>query len=390
MKTTFSRVLHFSFGLFSLLALMLAGCNAENNTAEPPAQAAPGPGAAPVFDTMEYRIRLVTVADGLSYPYSIAMLPDGDILVTEMPGRLRVIRHGKLAAEPIVGIPEVYHNGSSKGLMDIALHPDFADNGIVYFTYNKSSDKGVTEVLARGTFDGSRLNDVEDVFVANAWARTDGRQNSRIAFTADATIYMSASAGGGSGLVRAHQMDDHAGKILRLRHDGTVPSDNPFVRRSGYLPEIFTAGHQNIHGMLVHPETGEVWSLEHGDEVNILRPGANYAAGIPDDVPNPPNIEFTEPHIFWRDPDIHPSGMAFYTGDHFPNWKGNLFIGGLRTEQLHRVAFVNDAPAVRENLFSNIGQWVRDVRQGVDGLIYFTTYDDPDASGRVMRIEPVE
>jgi glucose/arabinose dehydrogenase len=307
-----------------------------------------------------------------------------------MPGRLRLIRDGVLQPEPIAGIPEVYHSGASKGLMDIALHPKFAENRLIYFTYNKSGEKGVTEVLARGVYDGTQLTDVKDVFVADAWAVTDGRQNSRITYAPDGTLYMTGSAGGGSGLPRAQQLHDHAGKILRIREDGSVPEGNPFIGRSGYRPEIYTYGHQNIHAITIHPETGEAWSIEHGDEANILKPGGNYGVGLPEDSSPPSGVEVTEPHLFWREPDIHPSGMAFYTGDRFPNWKGNLFIGGLRTEQIHRVAFTADGPGVRENLFSNIGQWVRDVRQAPDGLIYFTTYDDPDAPGRVMRIEPVE
>ena len=375
-------------GFVAVLILTLAaGCTPQGPAAENAPEAAVDPGG-PVFDTMEYRIRLVTVADGVSYPYSMVFLPDGSMLFAEMEGRLRLIRDGVLVPEPIGGIPEVYHDGPSKGLMDLALHPNFAENQLVYFTYDKSGEEGVTEALARGVFDGTELTDVEDVFVAEAWATTNGRQNSRIVFAPDQTVYMTASAGGGGGLPRAQDMNDHAGKILRLRDDGSTPEDNPFVGRAGYLPEIFTAGHQNIHAITVHPETGEVWSIEHGDEANILRPGANYGVGLPEDAPIPAGIEVTEPHISWAEPDIHPSGMLFYTGNAFPRWQGNLFIGGLNTNQMHRVAFGPDGNAeVRENLFSDIGQWVRDVRQGPDGLIYFTTYDHPDAPGRVMRIE---
>ncbi len=388
----------------ALILTLAAACSPGSSAPEnPPAAAAADP-AAPVFDTMEYRIRLVTVADGLAYPYSMAFLPDGGLLVTEMPGRLRLIREGKLLPEPIGGIPEVHQDGASKGLMDIALHPKFAENHLVYFTFNRAGEKGVTEVVARGVFDGTKLTGVKDVFVADAWAMTMGRQNSRIAFGRDGMLYMTVSVGGaGPQAARAQKMDDHAGKVLRLRDDGTVPPDNPFVGRAGYRPEIFTYGHQNIHALVVNPETGDLWGVEHGDEANILRAGGNYgwpyvsvggtggASATPKPtMAKPAGIKLEEPYIAWKTPDIHPSGLAFYTADKFPKWKGSVILGGLSTEQVHRTALTKDGAGVRENLFSKIGQWVRDVKQGPDGFVYITTYDDPDAPGRVMRIEPVQ
>jgi glucose/arabinose dehydrogenase len=383
MKTTL--VVVFSF-------LLVAACSRGTSAPD-----------APVFDTMEYQIRVATVADGLEYPYSMVFLPDGGLLVTEMPGRLRLIRDGKLMPEPIGGMPEVHHDGASKGLMDIALHPKFAENHLIYFTFNRAGEKGVTEIVARGVFDGTKLTGVRDVFVADAWATAMGRQNSRIAFGRDGMLYMTVSVGGaGPQTARAQKMDDHAGKILRLRDDGTVPPDNPFVGRAGYRPEIFTYGHQNIHALVVNPETGDLWGIEHGDEANILKAGRNYgwpyvsvggsggASATPKPtLPKPAGIKLEEPYIEWKTPDIHPTGLAFYTADKFPKWKGSIFVGGLSTEQLHRTALTKDGAGVQENLFSKFGQWLRDVKQGPDGLIYFTTYDDPDAPGRVMRIEPV-
>jgi glucose/arabinose dehydrogenase len=234
------------------------------------------------------------------------------------------------------------------------------------------------------------LTDVKDIFVADAWVTSTGRQNARITFAPDGTIFMSASAGGNPNLGRAQQLSDHAGKILRIRDDGTVPPDNPFVGQAGRRPEIYTYGHQNIHALAVRPGTNEIWSIEHGDEANILKPGANYGVGLPEGQPVPDGVQVTAPYIAWSEPDIHPSGILFYTGDRFPKWKGNIFIGGLNKEQVHRVALGPNGAEVRENLFSQIGHWVRDVRQGPDGLIYFTTYDDPDAPGTLRRIEPVE
>ena len=387
MKNVSSRDHFFQSGFIAIIVLVhAAGC----------APAEPEPGPEPVadevptqFDTAEYRIRLVTVADGLAFPYSMVFLPDGNMLFTQMGGQLRMIRDGVLQAEPIPGIPEVFHNGPSKGLMDIALHPDFAENNRVYFTYDKEGEDGVTEALARGVFNGTELSDVEDVFIADAWATTNGRQNARITFAPDGSIFMSASAGGRPNLGRGQELDNHAGKILRIRDDGSVPNDNPFVDRAGTSPEIFTYGHQNIHAMATHPVTGDIWSVEHGDEANILQAGANYGVGLEDE--SAAGVEVTAPHISWIDPDIHPSGMLFYTGDAFPAWQGSLFLGGLNTNQIHRVSFDEAGNAeFRENLFSNIGQWVRDLRQGPDGFIYFTSYDDPDAAGMIRRIEPAE
>ena len=362
--------------------------------ANPRAEAAePGPRD---FQTAEYSIRVVTVAEGLSYPYSMAFLPDGDLLVTEMGGQVRMVQGGALLAEPVGVIPAVHHDGASKGLMDVALHPDFAENRLIYFTYNKSGEGGTTLALARGTFDGSQVTAITEIFVADAWAMTDARQNARIAFGPDGMLYMTA-AGGRSERDRAQSMADHSGKVLRLRDDGTLAPGNPFEGREGQRREIFTYGHNNIHGIAVHPQTGQLWVVEHGDKVSVLVAGANYGwpfvrygpSTNPAPNPAPMGVGLTAPHIVW-DPDVHISGVMFYTGNRFPEWTGDLFVGGLRTQQVNHVEMTDSGPGIRESLFTEIGQWVRDLRQGPDGLIYFTTYADPDAPGRVMRIEPAE
>lgn len=375
-----------------LMLIATAGCTAGTSAPENQPAAAPADAGARVVDTMDYRIRVVTVTDGLTYPYCFAFLPDGSILLTEMGGRLRLIRDGKLMPEPIGGIPEVYSHAPSHGLMDIALHPKFAENHLVYLSYNKAGEKGVTEAVARGVFDGTKLTDVKDIVVADAWAKTNGRQNSRIAFAPDGTLYVTGSVGGK--IDRAQNMKDHAGKVLRIRDDGTVPDDNPFVRRAGYRPEIFTYGHQNIHGLAIRPETGELWGMEHGDEANILKSGGNY--GWPytnggqgtstQTLPKPAGVQLTSAFIGW-DPQRRVSGMAFYTGDKFPKWKGNLFLGTLNNEQIHRVVLGKDGAEIREDLFTVMGLQVRDVRQGPDGLIYFTSFEEA-GPGRLLRIEP--
>ncbi len=362
-----------NFGFVALLILTLL-------------QAGP---AAKVFDTKDYRIRVVPVAEGLSHAYSMAFLPNGDMLVTEEDRGLRVIRGGKLLPEPIPGTPEVFKEGQG-GLMDLALHPRFRENNLLYFTYNKAGEQGVTIAVGRGKFDGTRLTEVRDVLVSDAWSKSTGHLSSRIAFGRDGMLYMTVTVR--SETERAQKGADHAGKILRIRDDGTVPPDNPFAGRAGYRAEIFTLGHRNQHGIAVHPETGEIWEIEHGDEANILKPGLNY--GWPYQTPGgegggqpigppPRGLGIVAPRIGWN-PSLGVSGMMFYTGDKFPKWKNNLFVGGSRTMGVTRIALAQGGSDVREDLF-NIGERIRDVRQGPDGLIYFITDAD---SGAVMRIEP--
>ncbi len=378
-----------------IAVLILATACTRTDSREPPASP-PSDTAANderIFDTMDYQIRVVTIAEGLNRPYSIAFLPDGNMLVTELEGRLRLIRDGEVVAEPTGGIPDVVNDMGESGLMDVALHPDFTENNWVYFTYNKRGDRGATMALARGTFDGMHLSDVADVFVAEAWSMRPGHLSARMAFAPDGTLYIALSDRNLP--EEAQNMNSHMGKVLRIRGDGRAPAYNPFVGRTGHLPEIFTFGHRNPHGIAVHPETGEVWEQEHGDAINRLRPGTNYgwphvgvggegggeASGSP-----PPDAELTEPEVALNPaPGTH--GLMFYTGDRFRQWQGDLFVSGSRTQSSLRIDFDEDGPSDREFLFTDWGQRVRDVRQGPDGLIYLTT-DDVD--GVIMRIEPIE
>jgi glucose/arabinose dehydrogenase len=360
-------------GLITLLTLALAQAGPE----------------AKVFETKDYRIRVVPVVQGLSHAYCLTFLPNGDILFTEEDRGLRLIRGGKLVPELIPGTPEVFKEGQG-GLMDLALHPRFRENNLLYFTYNKPGPQGVTIAVGRGRFDGSRLTEVGDVLVADAWSKSTGHLSSRIVFGRDGMLYFTVTVR--SETDRAQRPNDHAGKILRVRDDGSAPPDNPFVGRAGYRPEIFTIGHRNQHGIAVHPETGELWEIEHGDEANILKPGLNYGwpyhtmggeGGGTAIGPAPAGVQLVVPRIGWN-PSLGVSGMAFYTGDKFPKWKNNLFVGGSRTQGVTRIAIGQNGADVREDLF-NIGERIRDVRQGPDGLIYFIT--DADA-GAIMRIEP--
>ena len=357
-----------------------------------------------MFDTLDYPIRVTTIAEGLKLPYSIAILPDRSILVTQMNGQLRLIRNGALAPAPIGSIPGAYVREQSgpggAGLMDIALHPRFAENRWVYLTYNKETADGPTMALARGTFDGAQLTDVKDLFVADAAVKQDGNLTARIAFAKDGLLYMTVSFRNQDAF--SQNLNNHGGKVLRLRDDGTAAPGNPFADKPGHRPEIFSYGHRGIHGIAVHPETGDVWIAEHGDEVNILKAGANYgwpffgimgAGGGTPTPPAPRGLQVMGPYLSWN-PVLNLSGLTFYTGNRFPKWKGNIFLGGNSTQQIHRVGFGKSTPTldaplftqVREALFTGIGQGVRDVREGPDGLIYFTAYDDN--TGSVRRIEP--
>ena len=381
---------------FLMIASMLfaTAAFAQGGGARPQQPQRMMPAAPQVFDTAAHKIRVVKVAEGLSFPYGMAFLPDGGILLTELEGRLRVVRDGKLQPEPVSGTPAVYYRPGGAGLMDVVLHPNFAQNRAIYLVYNKQQGdpQNATMALSRGTFDGKQITGLTEIFVADAWATTTGQLSARLTFGRDGLMYMAVSVRGQD---RAQKLTDHAGKILRLREDGTPAPGNPFAGRADAKPEIFTYGHRNMHGIVVHPETGAVWANEHGDEVNILKPGGNYGwpflsiAGQGGGTPLalvPEGAKLEAPYIGFM-PALNVGGMTFYTGNRFPRWKNSLLLAGLDTQQVHRVAFNKDLPWVRENLFTQIGQRVRDVREGRDGFVYFVT-DEPN--GHLMRIEPAE
>lgn len=369
----------------------------------------------------------VTPLKGLERPWALAFLPDGGMLVTERPGRLRRI-HADFTLDPlaITGVPEVL-NSAYKGLMDVALHPDYASNGWVYLTYSKrlpgESDENWdrligpagTAALARGRYDGSHgLRDVQDILVTQA--PSSGVSAARIAFGADGKLYMSVGAPsydlaheGTNRVGSAQDAQDplsHAGKILRLNDDGTVPADNPFAQTAGYLPEIYALGVRNPTGMVVHPTTGALWEVEHGplggDEINIVEAGRNYGwplvsygraysgdrtgagSGPLQSSPSAPGI--AEPHLFWS-PNIAPGGLVIYRGERFPAWRGHALIGGLQSTQLHHVELTPEGlPREHEALLLSLGQRIREVREGPDGLLYLLTDHD---FGALVRVEPL-
>jgi glucose/arabinose dehydrogenase len=354
----------------------------------------------------ERRLKLVVMTRGLEQPWSIAFLPDGAMLVTERPGRIRLIQNGKLQKEPVAGVPAVQTGGEGhlQGLMDIALHPRFSENHWVYFAYHKPSADGEgATTLARGTWDGHALVDVHDIFESG----TTGTEASRIVFGRDGMIYMSISGpGSGPDVARAQNPADYAGKVVRLREDGSVPSDNPFASRKGYKPAIYTLGHRNGHGLAVNPDTGDIWETEQGpsggDELNIIRRGGNYGWPMisygrnyfgPRISARPTREGIEDPQVVWL-PSIGLTGMTFYTGDRFPHWKRNIFVTGLReggiprTGQLQRIVFNEKWEELRrEPMLQDLKQRMRDVRQGPDGLLYVLTAED---EGALLRIEPAD
>jgi glucose/arabinose dehydrogenase len=361
----------------------------------PPMQALPA-----TFDTAVQKIRVSAVATGLVNPWSLAFLPNGDMLVTERAGRLRIVRNGVLDPTPIAGTP-VPHVAALSGLLEIALHPRFAENRVVYLTYSKgrAEDKRSTTALARATFDGKSLVGLKDIFVANTWSVSNTNYGGRIAF--DRAGFLFLTVGERQEQDRAQKPEEHAGKVLRLRDDGTAAPDNPF--KPPYLPEIYTTGHRSPQGLALNPDTGELWENEHGplggDELNILKPGANYGWPLVtygtdydgtkiSDLTTRPDLE--APFMYWV-PSIAISGITFYTGDRFPQWKGNVFVGSMfagrtrATGHLVRITFNKGRPIQREPIIAELKQRIRDVRQGPDGLLYVLT-DEPN--GALLKIEP--
>ena len=360
----------------------------------------PLPNAPFLIDSAEQGQIRVSSIKGLSHPWSLTFLPTGEMLVTERPGRLRIVRDGILDPKPISGVPEVHSQGL-EGLMDIALHPSYSKNRLVYLTFTKPmGERGVTPALVRGRLEGMALVDVQEIFVADAVGKGPAA-GSPIVFGRDGYLYMGV---GGAVDDVAQKTDSHFGKMIRLRDDGSVPPDNPFVGRPGYKPEIYSLGHRNMLGLTVHPVTGAVWENENGplggDEGNILKPGANYGwplvtfgrqysgAKVSEQTSR---AGFEDPELIWV-PAIAISGMTFYTGDRFPKWKNNLFVGGLRfgaisgTGQMHRIVFNEKWEELRrEALLLDLRQRIRNVRQGPDGLLYVLTDED---DGAILKLEP--
>jgi glucose/arabinose dehydrogenase len=399
-----------SSSAWAVAALMLA--LSVPNLAQGPATETAGAEPREFVTATKQRIRVVTIATGLFHPWSIAFLPDGRMLVAEKNGQLRIIRDGVLDPKPAwKAIPA---KSPQDSLHAVAVHPRFAENRFVYLSYPKWGEHGSTLAIARGRLDGSTLTDVQDLFVADAW-ETGGNLAGRMLFGPDNTLYVTVGdrdrlccigKDDNSLRMKAQDLGNHVGKTLRIRDDGSVPPDNPFVGRPGAKPEIFTYGHRNGYGLAFHPQTGELWQAEigplGGDEVNILLPGRNYGWPLVSMGRNYTGTLVSErpwyrdgmenPRVFWV-PSISPSSITFYDGDAFPGWKGSLLIGALTTRQLQRMSFDQPSQAERrEPLLAQLNIRVRDVQVGPDGHIYLATEQSSGgdvADGTVLRIEPI-
>jgi glucose/arabinose dehydrogenase len=357
---------------------------------------APTDATAQTFTSEHHTFRVVTVVDGLEHPWGMAFLPDGSILVTERPGRLRLVRNGVLEPEPIAGVPEVWARGQG-GLLDVALHPDFERNRLVYLSYSKPGPNGATTAVARGRLVDGRLEDVEDIFVADAWTNRGQHFGSRLVFDGKGHLFISV---GDRGVMQeAQNPSNHQGTIIRLHDDGRVPADNPFVGREGFRPEIYAYGIRSPQGLALHPETGELWETEHGprggDEINLILPGRNYGwptitYGINyngEKISDHTHMEGMEQPLHYWVPSIATSGLAFYTGDKFPGWKGDAFVGGLAGQQLVRLRFDGTRRVAIEVLLTELKRRIRDVRNGPDGYLYLLV-DEPSAP--MLRLEPAD
>jgi glucose/arabinose dehydrogenase len=382
-----------------LLSLVLALANpvSAQNRASPPLGELPD-----LVFSADYPINVEEIADGLQNPWSLQFLPGGDILITERPGRLRIVRDGVLDPVPIAGVPEVRETFLA-GLLDVLLHPDFESNRLIYLSYAKAIDDSLsTTAVARARFDGRALSDADDIFVASTRSTSATNFGGRMVFGNDGRLYM--TVGERQEQERAQDPQDHAGKVVRLNDDGSVPDDNPFVGDAGWLPEIFTLGHRSPQGLAVHPDTGEIWEHEHGplggDEINVLIAGGNYGWPLVSYGLDYDGTQITEsgqteltgylaPRVYWV-PSIAPSGMVFLTSTRYgPAWQGNLFVGALAGRFLDRIEWQPDGAGVRivreTRLLTGLGERIRDVRQGPVGLLYLLT---DAADGRLIRLLP--
>ena len=422
-----SSTASFLFVLPAVVALLSFGCSAANETetAEPvePQAAIPSSSsvlsdflpadASPIFQSEHGPYRVVTVVDGLQDPWSMAFLPGGDMLVTERPGRLRIVRDGVLQPEPISGTPPVRYEGQG-GLLEVALHPDFESSQLVYLTYSKPNEdfsEGTTAV-ARARLDGDSLENFEEIFEAKAWSDGGAHYGSRLAFDGEGYLFVTVGDRGVNPLsvpVEEHPAQDltnHQGTVIRLHDDGRVPSDNPFVDRPDALPEIWSYGHRNLQGLAIHPETGDLFNTEHGpqggDELNLIQPGRNYGWPVIGYGVQYGGTQFhlgreregmQQPIQHWT-PSIAPSGLIVYSGDVFPEWRGHLFAGGLDGRQIARVSLERGeagyqvARLERPSLLPGFAR-VRDIREGPDGYIY-VAIDDRRGGGLtpIVRLEP--
>ncbi len=357
--------------------------------------------------TQLHDFRIVTVVDGLVSPWGFAFLPGGDILVTQRGGQVRIVRGGKLLADTVPGVPAVRASGQG-GLLDIVTHPKFAENKLVYLSYSKPSadgQQGATAV-SRARFENDRFTNVQEIFVAKNWSPGRGHYGSRLAFDRDGFLFITLGDRQvpPTGDLEHHPAQDlttHHGKTIRLKDDGTVPADNPFVNTAGALPEIWSYGHRNMQGIAIHPVTNEVWTIEHGpqggDELNLDQAGRNYGwpvIGFGVNYRSGTQIHagttregMEQPVNVWV-PSIAVQNIVIYTGDKFPEWKGSFFVGSLVGERLVRLTLDGKTVKNVESIVQGRGR-IRGLRQGPDGFLYLAFEDAAGGPSKLVRLEPV-
>jgi glucose/arabinose dehydrogenase len=351
-----------------------------------------------VINSEKHSFRVVTLLTALENPWSVAFLPDGRMLVTERAGRLRLVGQDfRLDPKPIAGLPDVVSQGQG-GLFDVVLHPEYAQNGWIYWAYNAPGAGGWGTALARGKLQGSRMTEVQVLFSMQPKTRSSQHFGGRIVFDKAGMLYLTLGDRGDKD--RAQKLDDHAGSVIRLHDDGRVPADNPYAKRAGALPEKWTLGNRNMQGAALHPKTGELWTHEHGpqggDEVNVMRSGLNYGWPV---ITYGVNYGFgtrigegqtkpgmVQPLHVWV-PSIAPSGMAFVSGSKFPQWTGDLLVSALRDQMLVRLELDGEKVVREERLLQGLVGRIRDVRMGPDGLVYLLT---DSAEGSLLRLEPIK
>ena len=369
---------------------------------------------APVYESESGAYRVVTVVEGLNDPWSMAFLPGGEMLVTEKPGQLRIVRNGVLQPEPVAGTPEVRDAGQG-GLLDVVLHPDYESNRLIYLSFSKPNQDGSegTTAVVRGRFEGDRLDNVEEIFEAKAWSGTGGHYGSRLAFDAQGYLFITVGDRQASPAMEtaylhpSQDLTNHQGTVIRLHDDGRVPADNPFVGQADALPEIWSYGHRSPQGLAIHPETGDIFQNEHGpqggDELNLILRGRNYGwpvigygshyGGAP--LFSTREVDGMEQPLQHFTPSIAPSGLMVYTGDRFPEWKNSIFMGGMADPQVARLPLVGEGEGVyigrmeRPPLMIGFGR-IRAITQGPDGLIYIAIDGRGGELTAIVRLEPGE
>jgi glucose/arabinose dehydrogenase len=377
------------------LRVVIAACMVAGARVPPHGEAQEAP-RSPTPKPVKAAVRVETVASGLEHPWALAFLPDGRMLVTERPGRLRIVERDGRVSEPLGGVPEVQARRQG-GLLDVALDPHFAENRLVYLSYAEPGPGGTAgTAVARGRLGKDRLENVRVIYQQQPKVRGANHFGSRLVFARDGTLFVTQ----GDRFAyrdRVQDLSASIGKIVRINPDGSVPRDNPFVGRNGARPEIWSYGHRNVQSAALHPKTGQLWTVEHGarggDELNrpeagknygwpVITYGIDYSGETIGEGTAKPGME--QPVYYW-DPVIAPSGMTFYTGNAFPDWKGSIFIGSLGREVLVRLTLENGRVAREERYLGDLRERIRDVRQGPDGLLYLLT-DSSD--GRLLRVRP--